>query len=89
MHQVRHSQREHDAQSGQATASLAGDLVSSPQETAAFRRIKSATQGNLPHHRFTRKITPSPENPLNCDLRMEVVYHIDVPNLHERYFSNG
>ena len=78
MHQVRNSQREHDAQCGQGCASLAEKFVVSQTERKRLERIQEAVNAELPHERVSRKIN---SGEINRSLRIEVVYHLDMEQI--------
>lgn len=76
----------HDAQRGLVTATLAGAWAKTPSNIQKARSLRSQCRRQLPHMEFREKISRDGwHDPVDCSLRLENTFVVDMDLLAEGY----
>jgi len=79
----------HDAQRGLVTAALAGGYARSNANIKKARDFQNHCRNRLPHLEFKEKIANNHDRPLDCGLRFENTFVIDMDQLNPVYCEGG
>ena len=78
----------HDAQRGLVTGALSASWANTPLHKLKARSLIQQCNHRLPHVEFRTKISNNNDDPLDCSLRLENTFVIDMQRLHPEY-RNG
>lgn len=79
----------HDAQKGLVTSALAGSWAKTTVNLRKARSKMNACNNLLPHEEFREKIENDTEEPIDCSLRLENTYVVDLNCLAPQYRNGG
>ncbi|KAF8326750.1 hypothetical protein F5887DRAFT_1084263 [Amanita rubescens] len=79
----------HDAQRGLVTAALAGGFARTNANTRTARILQSQCKNRLPHLEFKQKIANNNDQPLDCSLRFENTFVVNMDRLNPLYHDGG
>lgn len=79
----------HDAQRGLVTGALAGSWAKTPTDKQTAKSLLQKCKHRLPHLEFRQKIANNKDQPLDCSLRLENHFVIDMDRLDPRYRNGG
>lgn len=79
----------HDAQRGLVTSTLAGSWAKTQKNVQTAKLLQLQCNERLPHYEFRQKIANDNDNPLDCSLRLENTYIVDLDRLDPDYRTGG
>ncbi|KAF8666943.1 hypothetical protein AX14_006410 [Amanita brunnescens Koide BX004] len=79
----------HDAQRGLVTSTLAGSWAKTQKNVQTAKLLQLQCNERLPHYEFKQKIANNNDNPLDCSLRLENTYIVDLDRLDPDYRTGG
>ena len=79
----------HDAQRGLVTAALAGSWANSQSHKQHARSLIQQCNRRLPHAEFRQKISNQNDHPLDCSIRLENTFSIEIERLQPKYMDGA